>query len=321
MMNTPYNLENMDECLADFIDGSYIGFWDGAHMQILNRLEKDIIAKQLPMSASWFLELGCGQGRLLPEYIKRARNIVLVDYAAIGFEQIEAAYSSYDNIYYIAADVKQLPFRSSVFDTGLGIRMVNNYPVLGDTINEISRVFQNNATVVMSYFNRRNLLRILKYGLKCFERTHKYDFKGSSGLMCATHPDYFEEIAKKHHLFIKSNLGSGFSYQITHNAQWLQKLIETNSFVKRFMTDLGRVVDYFLGKTQLALWQFVQLKKQDNTIHRPPEVKAVQLLDVLCCPICKKGDIIELTSQTKCAHCQATFLKKGKIYDFRKPVE
>jgi ubiquinone/menaquinone biosynthesis C-methylase UbiE len=310
----------MDDCLRDFIEGSYIGFWDGAHMQILNQLEKNIISKQLASSASWFVELGCGQGRLLPEYINKAHNIVVVDYALLGLEQIEEAYSSYDHIHCIAADIKRLPFRESVFDAGLCIRMVNNYPFLDETMSEISRIFKNRATIVLSYFNRRNLLRIFKHGRKCFEKTHKFDFKGAFGLMCATHPVFFKRMAEKHHLFIKSNLGSGFIYQITHNFSWLQKRIETHAAFRNLLAGVSRFVDLILGKLDFSLWQFVQLERKDNATGFPTGLKIAQLLDVLCCPVCKKGDIIELTAQIQCTHCKAMFMKRGKIYDFRRPI-
>jgi len=55
-----------------------IGYWQRSEKRILNLMKKQI-EKHIKKDNTWFLDAGCGDGRLLPEFEKYFDNILLID--------------------------------------------------------------------------------------------------------------------------------------------------------------------------------------------------------------------------------------------------
>jgi len=55
-----------------------VGYWQRSEKRILNLMKKQI-EKYIKKDNTWFLDAGCGDGRLLPEFEKYFDNILLVE--------------------------------------------------------------------------------------------------------------------------------------------------------------------------------------------------------------------------------------------------
>lgn len=55
-----------------------VGYWQRSEVRILNLMKKQI-EKSIKKDNTWFLDAGCGEGRLLPEFEKYFDNILLIE--------------------------------------------------------------------------------------------------------------------------------------------------------------------------------------------------------------------------------------------------
>ena len=69
--------EKGDVNIQDYSKVDYREFWKGFSKSYLDKKEKYIIQKLIPPVSGWFIDLGCGYGRLLPAYLKSNRQIVM----------------------------------------------------------------------------------------------------------------------------------------------------------------------------------------------------------------------------------------------------
>ncbi len=72
--NDEITIKMIDE--KESING--IGYWQKSEKRILDIMKKQI-AKYIIKDNTWFLDAGCGDGRLLPEFEKYFDNILLID--------------------------------------------------------------------------------------------------------------------------------------------------------------------------------------------------------------------------------------------------
>jgi ubiquinone/menaquinone biosynthesis C-methylase UbiE len=305
--------------IVDYSGIDYRKYWEGEHMRLFHRQEKRIVEAFLPPARDgWFLDLGCGFGRFVPMYRNQNRQMVLVDYAPNNLEIIQAEHPDAPFVY-IAADACRLPFRPGVFYGGLCIRLIQNIFDPERMLDELSRVLLPGGQVVFSYFNRRSLLRILRFGLRTFKRIHVLEHVASYGKMCGTHPALFQSLTRRAGLIIRQRRGAGFLYQISRPLKPLKRLVETSSFASKALSVGGHATDSLLGPLNLSLWQFSILEKkgQNGAAETTRTGMETRLLDILQCPACGATPLIESPSECRCGACEKTFPKRNGIYDFR----
>ncbi len=298
--------------IVDYNKRDFREFWEGRAMAMVHAEEQTIIRKLLPSTGGWFLDLGCGFGRLLPDYDAPDRNLVLVDYALNHLEMADQLYSG-NNIHLVAADAMALPFREGVFDNGVCVRFFHHVSEPDSLFAELSRVFRPAGSLLFSYVNKRNLLRVLLHGRKTLAQDHReIDHQ-----VFACHPRYFDNLVKRFGFQVETLKGTGLLYQITHNNTFLKGICMENSpLAARFMDFFCQTIDNGLNPFRLCQMQFALLKRAEkNSGTGIPPTK--QLRDILLCPKCRSLELIEEPECFICGACLCRYPRKGRIVDFR----
>lgn len=287
-------------------------------MRLFHRQEERIVEASLPPSGGgWFLDLGCGFGRFVPTYRHSDRRVVLVDYAPNNLEMIQAEHPD-DSFVYIAADACRLPFRAGVFRGGICIRLIQNIFDPARMLEELSRVLHPGGRVVFSYFNRRNLLRILRFGFRTFKRVHVLEHIATYGKMCGTHPAYFRSLTRRAGLVMRQRRGAGFLYQVSRPLKPLQRLVAVSPLASRALSVGGGAMDFLLGALNLSLWQFSILEKAGpDGMDGTQGEGETSLLDILQCPACGSAALREFPDECRCEACGVVYARRNGIYDFR----
>lgn len=300
-------------CIADYNEGDFREYWTGRSKELLHNSECRILAELLPPQQGWFVDIGAGFGRLVPRYTAPDRKIVLVDYAMNHLEMAAKEYADLD-LHYIAADAYNLPFRNEVFSSGVCIRLFHHIVRATPFLEEVSRVFRRRSHIVMTYMNRRSLLRVFRYGLSSLERTHEE----MSPQLFGTHPAYFAQAAAVAGLRVKRTQGTGLVHQITHEIKFIEDFIDRNPTAFGAARIAERVSDKSLGGLRLALMQYALLEKEngDDGLPDPPETNST-LLDILMCPSCHSSSLEAVEEGLVCQDCEKMYPKQGEVYDFR----
>jgi SAM-dependent methyltransferase len=129
------------------------------------------------------LDLGCGNGRLLE--ILKDKDI---DYFGVDISEklIEIAKKRYPGANFQVADVLNLPFANNFFDKVFAIRIFHHIPsqkLRLQFLKEVRRVLKPGGFLVLTVWNvwgskhKKNLLRVIKYGLLKIIGKSKLDFK------------------------------------------------------------------------------------------------------------------------------------------------
>lgn len=297
------------EVIIDYNDTDFRTFWKGKVEEILHKQESRIIANTPFEQQGWFLDLGCGHGRLISSYYHQDRNIICVDYA-INHLQMAAESFPQENITFIAADANHLPFKNGSFSSGISIRLLHHMTNENQFLTEISRIYHKGAILLLSFMNNRNLLRILKYGLPCFKKAHIQ----TANVIYATHPVYIRNLLIKFKWKIQKNQGAGMLYQFSRMTSKVEKIVSSCKFISKCFEYTDIAFNYLLGKLNLALMQYLELKLENN---KQANDGYKTLNDILQCPQCQ-SDALKMTSANiLCSHCQANYPIEGGIIDFR----
>lgn len=299
--------------IVDYSERDFREYWRGKSKRILHEVECRMISEMLPSRRGWFLDLGCGYGRLLPTYNDEKRKIVMVDYAVNHLELADREYDKQE-IHLIAADACRLPFQSDVFESGICIRLLHHISSAESFMKEIARIFRPGSTLILNYMNKRSLLRILRYGSRSFQRNHEK----ISGIIYGTHPSYFTELAEESGFIIKKIRGAGFIHQIVHEFEYGADLIDRAPLLMKIIRIIERAADSTIGRMDLALMQYALLKKI-SAVEKASEQssRASKLLDLLACPTCRSDRLEDNEKNIVCADCGKKYEKVGRIIDFR----
>ena len=302
-----------DTEIIDYNSVDFRKFWAGASKNILHECESRIIREILPPISNWFIDIGCGFGRLIPSYFSAGKRIVLVDYALNHLQMASQIYSN-KNIYFIAADVYNLPFRNNVFSGGICVRLFHHVNLPEQFMYKFSRIFHNKANVILTYINKRSLFRIFKYGFRSFQKNHGQ----TSRMVFSTHPKYYSDLIQISDFIIESIRGTGFLHQIVNTFGMLEQIIDNRAYLMNLFALAERIADRILGNSSLALIQFALLLKNNGKKEHSLNIeKSQKLEDILACPNCSKTNLEEKENCITCLDCQRIFTKHGKIYDFR----
>jgi len=248
--------------VVDYSRGDFREYWRGRSKVLLHAAECRVLDALLPPTRGWFLDLGCGFGRLTPAYKDSRRRLVLCDYAVNHLQIASAAFGA-DGVHVVAADANNLPFQDAVFEGGICIRLLHHIADIGGFLKELARVFCPGCGPLISYMNRRNALRLLRYGPSCSRQTHEE----LSPQLFGTHPALFANLAKDAGFELAAMRGTGLVHQLTHETRPLDQLVERSRIVAGLFAALGRLSDGVLGPLRLALMQYALLTKRDDFLH------------------------------------------------------
>ncbi len=308
----PY-IEKDTASIQDYNQIEYSQFWTGLGKSFLDKKEQRIVQKLTPPTTGWFIDLGGGYGRLVPAYINSGRKIVLVDYALNLLEDAARRYP-HENIHFVAADVYHLPFRDGVFDCGLSVRLFHHINAPHAFLSETSRIFREGANFVLSYSNKRNLLRILKNGAKAFEHDHaKY-----GEMLFGTHPAYLDELCRNAKFVVDTTRGTGIFDQIFRVTPSLERLFVRMPLLSQSLLVMEDIADFALGWLRLLPIHFSLLYKSSGNKTSPVDIKRYQnLIEILACPSCRKTHLSKHENAYTCSDCGKTYPIRGRILDFR----
>ena len=299
--------------IRDYNDTDYSQFWEGLGKFLLHNREKRIVEALNPRNPGWFIDLGGGYGRLIPAYYTSGQNFVIVDYALNLLEEAVKRYPQ-ENIYFIAADVYQLPFRDCVFNGGLAVRLFHHINAPRAFLRETNRILQEEASFVMSYSNKRNWFRVLKNGRKAFDLDHVEYWK----MLYGTHPAYFQQLCQESQFRVDSTRGTGFADQSMRGVPALERILLKHSFLTKPLGILEDIAEMTLGNLGLLPIHFSLLHKQRgesgsevNDHHAP------NLDDILACPSCKSANLAKESNAYRCGDCGDSYPILNRIIDFR----
>ncbi len=259
-----------------------------------------MIRELLPSEPGWFVDLGAGYGRLYPLYARPDRRVVLVDYAVNLLEVAAESHADDEGVYFVAANAYHLPFRPGAFDAGISIRTFHHMASPQGFLAELGRVLRRGARAVLEYSNKRNLLRIARYGRSSLRRDHEE----YGDLLFGTHPDYLRELAA----------AAGFDVGRTGGTGFFTRLVtERTQAAAGALGAAESVADRLLGRLELAPVSFAELAKKTGDV---PETEASSLADILQCPACG-GAVAEDSNGMICASCGKGYRKVGAVYDFK----
>lgn len=305
--------EKPQTLIRDYSGEDYREFWSGPAKAFLHRVESKIVRKILPSTSGWFIDLGGGFGRLLPTYLDSRRQIVLVDYA-IHLLELACQKYPYDNIHYVAANAYRTPFRDGVFSGGLCVRVFHHMKAPQLFLNEFARIVHEGSSVVISYSNKRNLLRIPKHGLRCFRCDHEEIRK----MLFGTHPAYFENLSRSAGFRVQLTRGTGFFDQVVRAAGILERLLNKIPSLMVPVALAEAMADATLGRMGLAPINLALSRKVAGDMRPSTDAgKNPHLLNILDCPYCRTCNLKYHEGGFTCLDCRRIFAKKGKIFDFR----
>lgn len=298
--------------IIDYAQKDFRTYWQGTSKELLHDSEEKIVQSLMTVKSRWFIDIGCGFGRLMPLYQSGKDHLVLLDYD-VKHLKMAADATSRKNVHYIAADACNLPFRDEVFDGGVCVRLCHHISKPENLMHELYRVFRNSSSLVFNYMNRRSVLRIFRYGRDCFRHTHE----AVSEIIFATHPAYYSDVATAAGFSIQSVRGTGLVHQMVHDNKGLARCAERYSFLSRLLSLTELLADPVLGRLNLALMQYTRLEKGKSLVPAVHHIEPGNLMDILRCPNCGSLDLDSTHDGVQCPRCEACFRKDGPVFDFR----
>ena len=292
------------EVIKDYSGRDYRTVWHGSRASFEDRFERKLIEKMVPSDGGWFIDVGAGFGRLYPLYAAEGRKIVMVDYAMNSLDEAARSLGADNGVYFVAANAYRLPFRSGSFDGGLSIRTFHHMAHPQRFLNEFARVLCSGSHALLEYSNKRNLLRMLRYGRRSFRMDHEE----YGDLLFGTHPAYFAELATSAGLAVAHSRGTGF----------LSRLVtERTRFAVPLLAAAESALDAVFGSCGLAPMNFADIRVGGGGRTPDSGASARGLADMLQCPACGSAVVEGTEGGMRCASCERLYPKVGAVLDFR----
>jgi ubiquinone/menaquinone biosynthesis C-methylase UbiE len=291
------------EIIKDYNERDYRTVWaHGARSDFEDRFETALIRRLLSRDPGWLIDLGAGYGRLYPVYAQPGRTVVMVDYAVNLLEIAAKAHGDRGDVHFVAANAYHLPFRPATFAVGLSNRTFHHMAHPELFLGELARVMRPGSHVALEYSNKRNALRVARYGRRSLREDHEH----YGELLFGTHPRLFERLARSAGFETGATYGTGFFSRL---------LFERTRGVYAPLVAAETAADASLGKLDLAPMHFVDLRRANGA--EPPVLEgAGALVDVLQCPACG-GNLQEATDGLGCTSCGRHFPRLGAVLDLR----
>jgi len=300
----------------DKFNYDYSTYWkDREYENMAEHIILEKIFKEIP-SGNWFLDIGGSYGRLTDTYSKRFKHPIILDYSLETLNRNKKILQEqYPNIILIAANAYQLPFRDSVFDSALMVRVLHHLNQPEVFFEEIKNVLKSNSTYIQEFANKVHIKAkfraLLKRDFKFFNKEPFQqpavgNFEGTqdqSSIFLNFHPKYIKKLFKDSNLKIYKRYGCSYL-----RLPFLKKRIETSFLIK---------IESFLQKifswSNLSPSIFFVGKSIKEITH---EKRFRTLRDILVCPKCK--NFLSFSGNTAvCTKCRKIYSKKNDIWDFR----
>jgi len=278
-------------------------FWEKGGREYEDQVEEGAINDLLPDRGELLLEVGAGAGRNTLRY-EGYKQIVLLDYSLTQLKQARERLGDGARFIYVAGDVYNLPFVSSLFDGATMIRTLHHMQEPALALSEIRRVLGSKSPFLLEYANKQNLKAILRF---LFGRQDWNPFSTEPvefvELNFDFHPRFIRELLKKNQFLIEKQL------TVSHfRVALLKKTIPT-----RVLVFLDRLAQRTGNLWQLSPSVFVRTVSTGQS-QKSTEGAFFQ------CPHCGTQLSDPKESGFHCTGCDAHYPIVDGIFDFRAVV-
>lgn len=302
---------------SDYENYDYREFWEDnkrLYEDSSERIAIKNLLKNVKRDKKLFMDLGCGYCRLFTEY-KDYERIILVDYSMNNLRIAKGTIKNFltfnekklASISFIAADVTNLPFKESCADIILTVRVIHHLSEPGKYFDEVKRVLKNNGLFFLEFANKRNLKNIFKF-ITWKIKTSPFSSAPYKigGTILNFHPKYIMKILHERGFEVEkkvnvSNFRIGF----------LKRHIKPGILL--FFEKLYQKLFSLVALSPSIFLKNIIIKKNTRELYR-----SIELMDILTCPVCKKGDISFKDDNTlKCSICNRVFKIEDGIFNFK----
>jgi len=274
-------------------------FWRGREYEDL--AERIALGKLLPPWGERLIEIGAGFGRLTDLY-RGYRQVVLLDYAKSLLWEAQAKLGQDERFIYVAADLYNLPFGDSLFDTAVTVRVLHHVQDLPAALGEIKRILRPEGTYVLEYANKRNLKRIIRFllGRECGNPFSLEPLEFLK-LNYNFHPALMERHLREVGFILQRQLSVS-----TFRLPLFKRLLDA-----KMLASLDGLLQGPMAPLKLAPSIFIK-----TTVSKAKVEPAV----FWRCPLCHHSPLSRRGEALECRGCGAGWGIEGGIYDFKEPI-
>ncbi len=301
-------------------------FWRGREYE--DRAERIALAKLLPPSRGRrrLVEIGAGFGRLA-EFYAGYEHVILLDYARSMLldarEQIASRFpldASLSTLHsprptlhaprpaplaprftFVAADLYQLPFTTSAFDTAITVRVLHHVADIPRAFAEIARILRPQGAYVLEFANKRHLKARLRYALnRNAPNPNTLDPYEFVKLNFDFHPRYIDARLRAENLVTQEKLGVSML-----RIPFLKRAIPAP-----ILAALDGILQSPLSNLSIAPSLFIRAR---STKPGAPALNAA----LWRCVACGSTDIAETREALTCGSCARVYPVIDGIVDFR----
>jgi SAM-dependent methyltransferase/DNA-directed RNA polymerase subunit RPC12/RpoP len=329
---------------SDYENYDYRQFWqdnkrayeDRAERIAIRKFLKDIVNREEKVIA----DLGCGFGRLFGEYAD-FRMILLVDYSLNNLRNARKNIDAYlretekrhlsDRVFFIAADVNNLPLKSDTCDICMTVRLIHHLPDPGNFFTEVKKVIKKDGIFILEFANKRNFKNILKFAVGRLKES-PFDSKPLQigDTILDQHPGHIKSLLKKLDFkIIRQISASNFRLGFLKRKVNLKFLLFVENIYQNLFSFINTGPSIFL-KTRLCRKNdgekvMGDKEKSDSAFDTKNRILAGKEISnklpvIFLCPKCKNDSLVFSDIQSgaiRCTNCDSRFLFKDGIYDFK----
>lgn len=128
------------------------------------------------------LDAGCGTGILFDYIANQAKTIIALDISKKILTEAKNRAKKFQNIHLILADADNMPLKQKAFTYVFGITLLQNMPKPAKTLNEIKRIAEAGAKIIVTGMKKAFTLKQFKSLLR--NAGLKIMFLKYEGLIC-----------------------------------------------------------------------------------------------------------------------------------------
>ena len=292
-----------NQAVCDYEGTSYRErFWQGQGREYEDLAERAAIRRLLPPTGRRLIEIGAGFGRLADLY-SGYNQVVLLDYAKSGLQEAQAILGTSERYVYVVADLYNLPFAPSSFDTVVTVRVLHHVRDVPSALSQIAQVLCPGGTYLLEYANKRNLKAILRYLLRRQRwspfSAQPYEF---AELNYDFHPAWMSDTIR----------GAGFQIHAGLAVSYFRHPIFKRTIPPHTLAAIDARIQSYGAAWKLTPSIFLQSSLPGNG--------AVASDLQFRCPACSHVGLVQQPHELRCPECAALWSTADGIYDFKQPL-